>query len=217
MKKILFTFLAVAMSLPLFAQRPIHGSRVETIRHNNHSNATYYGLRLGLGLTAVHSDDKQLDGGSTQAGLNIGAVAGFQLIPTSPVFIEAGLFYVEKGGKGTFENKKFTYALNYLELPITVKYIVDLDGDFSVQPFLGGYLACGVSGQVKDFGDRKASSSYNDEYFQRFDGGLRLGCGVQYDVLYGELAYDLGLANISHDTFDTAHNGCFYINVGVNF
>ena len=211
------TLVAVALALPLNAQTNRHiGTRVETIRHNNHQSATYYGLRLGLGLAAVHSDDDRLEG-DAQAGLNIGVVAGFQLVPTSPVYIEAGLNYVEKGGKGNYQNKKFTYSLNYIELPAVVKYIVDLDGDISVQPFLGGYLACGVGGKVKDYGERASFSSYDDNYFQRFDGGLRLGCGVQYDVLYGELAYDLGLANVSNDAFDTAHNGCFYINVGVNF
>ncbi|MBQ8657470.1 MAG: outer membrane beta-barrel protein [Prevotella sp.] len=217
MKKILFTLLAVALTLPALAQRPLHGTRVETIRHNNHQNATYYGLRLGLGLAAVHSDDTQLDGGSMQAGLNIGVAAGFQLVPTSPVYIEAGLDFVEKGGKGTHDHKKFTYDLNYIELPIVIKYIYDIDGDFSVQPFLGGYLACGVGGKVKDYGERASFSSFDDEYFGRFDGGLRFGCGGQYDVLYAEIAYDLGLTNISNDTFDSAHNGCLYINVGVNF
>ena len=53
--------------------------------------------------------------------------------------------------------------------------------------------------------------------FSRFDGGLRLGCGIEYEFLYGELAYDIGLANISHDYFDTSHTGAFFVTIGVNF
>ena len=45
----------------------------------------------------------------------------------------------------------------------------------------------------------------------------RLRCGVSYDVLYAEINYELGLANISHDDFAKAHNGTFNLNIGVNF
>lgn len=45
----------------------------------------------------------------------------------------------------------------------------------------------------------------------------RLGCGIGYDMFYADLTYDIGLANICHDTFDTSHNGALMLNVGVNF
>jgi len=70
---------------------------------------------------------------------------------------------------------------------------------------------------VKDSYERQAYSSFDDDGFQRFDGGLRLGCGFQYDHLYLELGYDLGLANISQDSFNSAHTGSFFANLGVNF
>ena len=219
MKRTLIIMLAALLALPTFAQYQLryNGNRVETIPHNSHKNASYYGLRLGVAAATVSSDDPALNGSSTQAGLNVGVVAGFQLVPSSPIYFETGLFYTEKGGKGTFEGRKFTYDLNYLQLPLVIKYVIDVDGDFTVQPFVGGYLACGVSGKIKDYGDRRSFSSFDEDYFSRFDGGLKIGCGAQYDLIYGELGYDFGLANISHDTFDTAHNGCFYFNVGVNF
>lgn len=44
-----------------------------------------------------------------------------------------------------------------------------------------------------------------------------LGCGIGYDMFYADLTYDIGLANICHDTFDTSHNGALMLNVGVNF
>ena len=56
-----------------------------------------------------------------------------------------------------------------------------------------------------------------NDNFRRGDGGLRLGCGVQYDMFYADLTYDIGLANICHDTFDTSHNGGLQLNFGVNF
>lgn len=37
---------------------------------------------------------------------------------------------------------------------------------------------------IKDFGNRHAYSSFDDVGFKRFDGGIKVGCGVQYDYLY---------------------------------
>lgn len=62
-----------------------------------------------------------------------------------------------------------------------------------------------------------AQNSFSDSNFRRTDAGLRLGCGIGYDMFYADLTYDIGLANICHDTFDTSHNGALMLNVGVNF
>ena len=70
---------------------------------------------------------------------------------------------------------------------------------------------------MKNFTDRTVSSSFSDNRFQRFDGGLRIGCGAEYSMIYVELGYDFGLSNISHDYFDSSHNGAFFANFGVNF
>ena len=219
---------ALTLSLSVQAQAyrdsQYYNSRTGHLDYTRHHNDNvigtgdmYYGLRLGPSFSTVNSDDKALDGGSSQTGLNLGAVVGFGLSTQTPLFLETGLFYVEKGGKSTYEGKKMTYDLNYLEIPITVKYIIDIDGDFSVQPFLGGYLSCGVGGKIKNYGDRVAQSSFSKTYFQRFDGGLKLGCGVAYDMFYADLGYDIGLSNICHDEFDTSRNGCLTLSVGVNF
>lgn len=232
MKKIIIAALALVLALPTFAQGYGYGNRVSKYELNHsygsEGNSVYYGLRLGLGLTSVNSDNRELDGGSLQAGLNLGGVIGFQLSPEYPVYLESGLMYMEKGGKGTnyttsatntttYKAGKFTYSLNYLELPILVKYVYDVDGEMSIQPFVGGYFAVGISGKMKNYANRESKSSFSSDYFKRFDGGLRLGCGFQYQVLYGEVAYEYGLANIARDEFESAHNGDFMINIGVNF
>lgn len=166
----------------------------------------------------MSSDDKTLDGGNAQTGLNVGAVVGIALSDRAPVFFETGLYYTEKGGKKKLDDgKKMTYDLNYLEVPLTVKYAYPIDDHFSIQPFAGGYLACGVGGKIKNYREREADPSFSSDRFKRFDGGLRLGCGVAYDMFYADLTYDVGLANICHDEFDTSHNGCLTLNFGVNF
>ena len=156
----------------------------------------YYGLRIGPSFSTVNSDDPCLDGGDSQTGLDIGAVAGIALSDKAPLFLETGLYYTEKGGKKKIENgKKMTYDLNYLEVPITVKYAYPIDENFSIQPFAGGYLACGVGGKIKNYGLREAESSFSSDCFKRFDGGLRVGCGAAYDMFYFDITYDIGRRN----------------------
>ncbi|MBQ9215140.1 MAG: PorT family protein [Prevotella sp.] len=222
MKRIMLILLGTVLMMPAFAQYGTrrYPTRPATSGHFSQPRTysdIYYGLRLGVAFATVNSDDKYLDGGSSKTGLDVGAVVGFQLGYHSPMYFETGLRYIEKGGKGKYEGAKFTYSLDYLELPLVLKYWYDIDNSFSVQPFLGGYLALGVGGKIKDFGQRQAYSSFDNEGFQRFDGGIKLGCGVQYDLIYAELGYDIGLANISHDYFDTSHTGSLFLAVGVNF
>lgn len=229
MKKIIIIALAIiSMSISAHAQAytnsRYYNERTGHLDYTNHhldnvigTGDIYYGLRLGAAFSTVNSDDKALDGGSSQTGLNLGGVIGFGLSDQTPLFLETGISYVEKGGKSVYEGKKMTYDLNYLEVPITAKYIFDIDGDFSIQPFLGGYLAFGIGGKIKNYGDRVAESSFSKKYFQRFDGGIRLGCGLAYDMFYADLSYEIGLSNISHDEFDSSHNGCLALSVGVNF
>ncbi len=217
MKRLIFTIASIIVTLPMLAQYDSYGRTQASMPGYAYERNIYYGLRLGMGISTVNSDDSDLDGGSSQTGLNLGAVAGFQLAASAPVYLETGLFYTEKGGKGYVDNSKFTYNLNYLEIPIIVKYRYSIDDSFSVQPFAGGYIAFGVGGKVKNYSERETSSSFSENYFKRFDGGLKIGCGAEYQMIYAELAYDWGLANICHSDFDTSRTGCFYINCGVNF
>jgi len=218
--RVMMLAIALFTVLPLLAQhsRPRYPYRTPG-RYHYAPRATdvYFGLRLGLDVATVNSDDRYLDGGSAKTGLNVGFVTGFQLVPATPIYFETGLSYMEKGGKGLYDSHKFTYGLNYLELPLVLKYMVNVNRDFTIQPYAGGFVSLGVGGKIKDFGERKAYSSYDDDGFQRWDAGLRIGCGLQFNYLYAEIGYDIGLANVSHDYFDTSRTGCFYTTVGVNF
>ena len=221
MKRILIVLMSLVLAWPALAQygRPRYYSRPPVV-HSPHRTYTdvYYGLRIGAAFATVNSDDRYLDGGSMKTGLDVGAVVGFQVAYRSPVYFETGLSYIEKGGKGHYEGAKFSYSLDYLQVPLVMKYMIDVDRMFSIQPYVGGYLALGVAGEIKDFGHRQAYSSFDSkEGFQRFDGGIRIGCGIQYDFVYAELGYDFGLSNISHDYFDTSRTGALFATVGFNF
>ncbi|MDD7318959.1 MAG: porin family protein [Prevotella sp.] len=231
MKKIIATIaLAALVMMPSYAQnykrskyynrntqRLDYGRRT---RGNYNNRDVYYGFRVGPAFTTVNSDNHLLDGGKTKTGLNVGLAVGVGLTDRAPLYFESGLYYIEKGGKNKKAPFDFTYNLGYVELPFVMKYAYNIDNTFSIQPFFGGYFACGVSGKIKNYNNRKAYSSFDGDYdsaFERLDAGLRMGVGVGIDMFYADLTYDLGLANIGHDDFDECKNSAVMLTFGVNF
>ena len=106
--RLILAALTIMMVVPAQAQYRGYNSRYGRTTYNrpasrNYSYSapyTYYGFRVGLNGATVNSDDKFLDGGSMQSGLNVGFNVGVLLTQTAPLFFETGLQYTEKGGKG---------------------------------------------------------------------------------------------------------------------
>lgn len=232
MKKCLTLLLAAMLALPTFAQ--FNNSR-ERSRYNHSDTERYYGLRLGINSATLNSDMVQMDM-NARVGLSLGAVYGMQLANSTPLWLETGLFYSEKGGKqNTPENAAIDHIscrLTYLEVPVVVKYGFDVADDLYIQPFLGGFLGIGIAGKTKvytnDVSLRESGSSYSrisvngikDAVYpgvNRLDGGLRFGCGLEYQMVYVEAGLEFGLVNIGKDDFDAVRTQNLFINAGVNF
>lgn len=211
MNRILTLILLVALATPSFAQ--FNGGKRSRFNHNNTEH--YYGLRLGVNSAVLNSDQVEFDM-NARAGLAFGAVYGLQLANSTPLWIEAGLMYSEKGGKTNIQGEKVTCRLTYLELPVVVKYGFDVADDLYIQPFLGGYFALGLGGKVKDYATRTSESSFSR--VNRPDAGIRLGCGLEYQMFYAEVGFDFGLVNINkRNDFDAVRNQSLFFNIGINF
>ena len=218
MKKLFILILAGMMAAPSFAQFNTSRSRS---RYNHNDTESYYGVRLGLNIASMSSDMVDVDTDS-RTGWAFGAVYGLQLANSMPLWLEAGAMYSEKGGQKSINDaitEQIKYRMSYLEVPVVVKYGFDIIDDLNIMPFFGGYFAMGIGGQTKTYtrnvDNRTSESSYN--YVNRFDCGLRVGCGLEYQMLYAEAGFDFGITNIGKDDFDTVRNRSLFINVGVNF
>lgn len=246
MKKILvLAMMALMAAMPMMAQRHNYGptsNRYDYERphsrwiRNYYGKDMYFGLRIGPAFSHV-SGDAIPYAGSSKTGLHLGGVVGFGITNRAPVFFETGLSYVNKGGNGDFSGAKMNTSLSYLELPLVFKYIHYTDFGLSIHPLFGGYLAVGVDGNIKNSLVHKKHGAFGKDLnnndavdklgvlpsgdgfprYKRFDGGLRLGCGLGFSMFYLDLTYDIGLANISHDDYNSSSNRTLYLNFGVNF
>lgn len=208
-RKLLAVIVAIMVAVPTFAQYSSGGFRLD-------EENLYYGVRIGMNVSTINGDTQYFTSDGTKAGMTLGGVIGLRLSDTTPIFLESGLYYTEKGGKGDdtkqeSEKMNTTTSLNYLEIPVLVKYGFKANDDIALLPFFGPYFDVAIGGKTAKH------SAFNEGYFKRSDVGFKLGCGMEYNMLYLELGYQFGLSNISKSEDFSAHNGAFFANFGVNF
>ena len=211
MKKLFLALVATIFSTTSFAQ-------IQAGEFSMDQSTVYYGVRLGLNVANITGDGTTL---SSKAGLNFGGVIGLRVSETTPLFIESGLYYTQRGA----EKDRDEINLNYMEIPVLIKAGFSVTDDIALLPFVGPTFSFGISGkekgykkddQGKDVFYSHSSFSSNGSY-RRADMGIKLGCGAEWNMLYAELGYQFGIANILDSDEFTQHGNALFLNIGVNF
>lgn len=201
MKKLFTAIVAMMLAVPSMAQFASGGFELD--RSN-----IYYGARMGLTLASMSGDIDNVSG--MKPGLTLAGVVGLRVSSSSPVFLESGLYYTQRGGK----DGDISMTLKNLEIPVVLKYGIQASDKIAVLPFLGPYFSWGIGGKLRDDATGGEESSYN--FVNHGDMGIKVGCGAEYDMLYLEAGYQFGVANIA-DGKGSIHSNALIINVGVNF
>ena len=230
MKKIFLTIAASCVALSAFAVEPVSPFQVSPLTAYNRAASTiattgwdqskYLTISSGLTLSGISSDNESIDAGAVMPGFYIGFLGGIQLTSSVPLFIEAGILYVQKGGKTNSnmsgaEDKD--WKLNYIQIPLVLRYKLWCGNGASVQPCFGLYVAEGVGGKVKNYDTREEYKSFDSNTFERLDAGLRLGFKIAWKLIFFDITYDCGLANIDTDSFNKTRNNCVTLALGVDF
>lgn len=199
MKKLLVSLVVALMAVPTFAQFSSGG--FDLSKEN-----LYYGVRFG-GTSASLSGDIPT---GAKIGMTLAGIIGLHLSQSTPVFLESGLYYTQRGAKeGDVE-----ITHNNLEIPIVVKYGIQVSDNIALLPFIGPYFAYAVGSDYK----YKGKGVDPDEFRpNRNNMGFKLGCGAEYNKLYLELGYQFGVTNFIDDDNLTGHNNALFLNFGVNF
>ncbi|MBO4606424.1 MAG: outer membrane beta-barrel protein [Prevotella sp.] len=202
MKKLFVALVACMFAAPSFAQFSSGGFSLD-------EEHMYWGVRLGLNFAGI-GGDIEADKGRT--GMTLGGVVGLRVSDSAPVFLESGLYYTERGGKNLkYNNLPLADKghLNYIEVPALIKYGISTENNIAILPFIGPTFAMGISGSYK--------------YLKHPEMGIKIGCGVEWNNLYAEMAYQIGVTNIADgDKISGAkdlssHGHALAINIGVNF
>lgn len=206
MKKLLVAIAAVLFSAPSFSQ-------INTGEFSVDESSVYYGVRFGLNVASLAGDKETL---GTNTGINLGAVIGLRLSDTTPIFLESGLYYTERGAsKGKTE-----VNLNYLEIPVLIKAGFNATDDIAILPFIGPTVSLGIAGKMKGYnknGEFYSESAFGSEKYARPDVSVKVGCGAEWNMIYLETGYQFGIANVLDSEEFSQRGNAFFINFGVNF
>ncbi len=204
MKKFFTAIVAMMLAVPSFAQYASGGFELD-------KQNLYYGARMGLSLGMMSGDNNAT---GMKAGLNLAGIIGLRVSQTSPVFLESGLYYTQRGGK----DGDYTMNLKYLEVPIVIKYGVKATDDIALLPFIGPYFSWGIGGKYEYLNEVSKETADRSSYdlVNHGDMGMKVGCGLEYDMLYLEIGGQIGIANIADDK-GTIHSNALFVNFGVNF
>lgn len=205
MKKLLVSIVAVLLAAPSFAQFSSGGFALD-------KESVYYGVRLGITSATLTGDD--IDAKS-KVGMTLGAVLGLRVSSSTPLFLESGLYYTERGAKDV--------GYNNLEVPLLIKYGIQASDNIAILPFIGPYFSYAFSGKTKiaDVDGKTVKVGTFDEKkwtgLKRANMGFKIGCGAEYNKLYLEVGYQLGVTNVSKYDDISLHSSALFANFGVNF
>lgn len=204
---------------------------INSSRWYNYDRSNYFGIRVGLNVPRFfHRGFNQSPETQSLAALQAGMVFGSRVGRTVPLYFETGLLYSEKGTEfkeiPDFSERK-VYTLRYLEIPFVFKYKADVGfDDLTIQPYFGGFIACGVGGDVKLYDQRIKVSPFSESGLKRFDAGFRLGLGLAFQNFYLDFSYDIGMFDIAgkdfkdyqYDDFEgRIRTGCLTTSIGLDF
>jgi len=123
------------------------------------------------------------------------------------VYDEKGNVQFDKDGNEIKGVMNVTSNTNYVELPVVMNYRIALDNIHTLIFSMGPYVAYGIGGNAKTYGDTKqtgaaryyyAQSTFSQDNMHRFDAGLTTGVNYSFteDFTAGVLT-DFGLAKVN--------------------
>ena len=207
MKKIFTAIVAMVLAAPAFAQFSSGGFELD-------KQNLYYGVRLGMTVADLGGDAET----DSKVGMTLGGVVGLRVSQSTPLFLESGLYYTERGAKDV--------GYSNLEIPLLIKYGIKATDDIAILPFVGPYFARACWGKTKTYDDEtgktvKVGTFDEDKAFtgglKRLNMGFKVGCAAEYNKLYLEVGYQFGVSNIAKADDLTIRSNAFFANFGVNF
>ena len=162
-----------------------------------------YGVDGGLAVSTLSGPSDQ----SSKLGLVAGGTASYQFSPSG--YLDAFFGLVQRGSNSDGDVLK----LNYLALPVTLRYNLPVKG--AIQPFVyaGGYSAILLSA--------KFEGEDVDDAVHTHDFGALYGVGfllpLQQSELSVKIGYEAGLKSVTTFNGEAAKNRSLVIKGGLRF
>ncbi|MCQ2250646.1 MAG: PorT family protein [Bacteroidales bacterium] len=177
------------------------------------------GIRIGMNFADF--TNQPVD---SRVGLHLGGVYNLPL-GDSPLSLQPGLFYSQRNMKGDGNSDNWKISTHHVELPVLVKYNLEVADNIAIDPHVGPYFGMALGGKafVKDIDDSESkifkAVKKGGWGYKNMDMGIQTGCGATFfDVVYAGIDYQWGFNELG-TTLDgkSVRNHNFLITFGVWF
>jgi hypothetical protein len=211
-KKLLVTVLAMAALIAL-AYAPVQAA-----------TKLQAGLKAGLGLADIWGSDADSVFEGASPGTKVGFCGGgfLAIDAIEKVRIQPEILYVMKGAKATISGVDVKTKLDYLEIPVLVKWMIPTQSKISPNLFAGPAIAIRTSAKAEGEQGGVAVEFDIKDSVKAIDFGVVLGGGVDVKAGKGNATFDvrytLGLSSFddSSEKLDIK-NGVISAMVGYSF
>ena len=169
----------------------------------------HFGIRGGFSINSWRGDGAEnWDPIAAPTG---GFAFDFQIAPV-PVFLGFGVNYLNEGFRAehfelsSLKSTKESVNASAIHVPLVFGYHFNVAPNLFVSPYAGGFMSYCVEDMDDD------DDGLEDE---RFNYGMRIGCGLSFGRLTFDMSYDYGLKNMGSKHFDL-RSGTFFATIGYN-
>lgn len=182
------------------------------------------GLKGGLSIGNISSDDPELADTSTRTGFTGGAFVTLRL--TDLVAIQAEGLFAQRGFSLSEAGSELSANLNGVTVPLLLKVGLPVDGSIRPGLYVGGSASfessCTISGDIDGASvDEDCDSEQFDLERETTDFGVVLGGEVQIDLggafVLLDGRYDLGVRNLEVDTSTSTKSRTWSFMAGMGF
>jgi hypothetical protein len=197
-------------------------------------NNFVFGVKAGLNVSTFGGSELENES-------RVGFMGGLSLdadLEKLPFLIEAGIYYTQKGPKGEYgpgllppggnRGNAGNFKLEYIELPIMAKYIIETERQLQPNLIFGPYVGFKIGSKVEEgnaggqIGTLQPYIVDISDKLNKIDAGLAIGAGSAIILnnlnLNFQAKYSIGLTPVFKDEADNGgKNRAFTLSVGITF
>lgn len=198
----------------------VAGSAVLLFSGPVRAEVTGFGVKAGLSYANIHGHDvyeqRSRMGFSAGAFLTLGLGSYFAVQP-EVLFVMKGSKYSNGSGADAYRE---TLGLDYIEVPVLIKFFLPVAGSFRLHLFAGPSLGFKLRARVKaTFGGETEVETLDN--VKNTDFSLAAGVGLGHPLGRGRLTLDVrytaGMSSLSKGTGDDIKNGALGLFAGYSF
>lgn len=178
--------------------------------------ASFAQIGARIGMNFANWANKPVD---SRIGAHLGVVYNIEL-GDSPLSLQPGFFFSQRNFKDD-NTGNWKANTSHLELPILIKYNLEVANDIVIDPHVGPYFAMALAGHIKDSDPKIKIYKEKDGHwgYENMDMGITTGCGATFfGSVYAGIDYSWGLNEIGKtQKGDPVRNHNFSITFGVWF